>query len=93
MAGELTCPRCGLATFADLYGPCGDCREILRRIYRDRAIVRRAAVAHMEIEKFNVWLREPCEALDGVTPWSMIDAGFTGEVLAVVRAMTFSARS
>ena len=83
----LNCPRCGLATLTGLYGPCLDCREILNRIYRDRNTVRRASLAHMEQDRFNAWLREPCEALDGVSPWSMIDAGFTDEVLAAVRAM------
>lgn len=82
------CPRCGIRIGADQpYGPCETCREQLRRLYRDRERVRIASLAHLVPERFNAWLREPCEAFGGDTAWEWIDAGFTDQVIEHIKTL------
>lgn len=83
----LECPRCGKQHTADHYGPCEPCRIELRRIYADRNRVRIAALAHLRDEDFNAWMNTPNEELNGDTPWGWIDAGFTDQVIELVKAM------
>lgn len=89
MADELTfaCPRCGLCDVIGHFGPCDTCRADLIRIYNDRNRVRIASLAHMLPEEFNDWLRTPCESLGGDSPWAYIDAGFTDQVIELVKSL------
>lgn len=82
---QFACPRCGTDVTLAFYGPCPDCRTVLRRIYADRNRVRIASIAHMQPEEYNVWLITPNDALDGDTPWSWIDAGFTDQIIDLVK--------
>lgn len=82
-----TCPRCGGDVVLDYYGPCEPCRLELRRIYADRNRVRIASIVHMQPEDFNVWLITPNPQLDDQTPWMWIDAGFTDQIIDLIKSM------
>lgn len=81
------CPRCGTDVTLAFYGPCDECRKLLRRIYHDRNRVRLAAIPHLPMDRFNAWLHEPCESMGGDTPWQWIDAGFTDQVIEIVKTL------
>lgn len=84
---EFSCPRCGADTVLAFYGPCDECKAVLRRIYADRNRVRLAAVPHLPMDTFNEWMQTPNEQLGGDTPWQWIDAGFTDQVIELVKSL------
>lgn len=81
------CPRCGRDVALTFYGPCPDCRAELNRIYVDRNRVRIAALAHLQPEQFNAWMNTPADDLGGDTPWDWVDAGFTDQVIELVKGL------
>jgi hypothetical protein len=88
-----SCPRCGLDHEARFAGPCDACRAELRRIYGDRAQLRRLAMSHMPAwMSFSTWLVEPHPQLNGDTPWDFVLAGFTDQVAELIAVMRLTDR-